>query len=393
VINFVIVLLNGANSTWSFFGVLLLSIGFISIVWGIQKIRKQGYIFDPPVVLSTVERKSINLRSNPRKLVFNRGNNKLWISTKNSIIIFDDSVNDITGEIPIKNPYYMAVDHTKDILFATLERGIAVIDSSSNNLIKNIFEEFRFGQLHINFNNSMLYAINLDLKCVYIIECSSHALVDKIYFIGYPRTITLNQNTNSIYIGNSDNIIIIIDGSKNKIISKIHLPNHLSHRMYPITTSLDELYVDPSNNILYIKDNVIGPPNEGGVGLQTLFFKIDQNTILCPEYFIHRPECDILPKTERYLPDHKSESILRKHDIFYRNRSLNDSFIVNSKSGLQYLTDIGRKKLDEIDSNNKILRTFEISENCNAMAMNYIVNKIYLANSGYFSNSLDIIYL
>ena len=378
---------------WSYIVFIFVVVAiFYTLILALRKVYKRGYVFKLSGNYDHLNRKYVDLRSKPRQMIFNEGNNRLYISTKNSIIVFDDYTNNIIGEIPIKNPGNLAVDLTKNRLFITLERGIAVIDTSSNTLIKNIFEEFRFGQLLINFSTNILYAINLDFNCLYLIDCSSHSLVDKIYCIGYLRTLTLNQNTNSIYIGNSDNIVTIIDGSKNKVITRIHLPNSPSNRWYPVTTSLDELYVDPSNNILYIKEDVIGPPNEGGVGLQTLFFKIDLNGIFF-EYYIHSPECDILPKTKRYMPHHRSESILNKHDIFSRNSSLNDCFIVNSKSGLQYLTDIGRKKLDEIDLDNKILRTFEIGEHCNAIAINPIGNKIYLANSGYFSNSLDVIYI
>ena len=239
----------------------------------------------------------------------------------------------------------------------------------------------------------MLYAIKLNFNCVYEIECSSHSLVDKIYCDDFPCTITLNQNTNSIYIGNSDNTVIIIDGSNNKVISRIHLPNYPSSRWSSITTSLDELYVDPSNNILYVKEEVIGPPNEGGVSLATSFFKIHLNGILCPEYFIHLFECDILPNTERYMPGHISKLILRKHDVFSKSGTLNNSFAVNSKSSLLYLTDSWEKRIEEINANNKILRTFKINHNYKFMTINPNGNKLYLANSGYFSNSLDIIHL
>jgi DNA-binding beta-propeller fold protein YncE len=391
VIVFLTGILNHDDFMWSFFAVVLLSILFISIVWGIRKFQRLGYVFDLPVVYTKVFRKSIELRNNPRELVFNEGNNKLYIATKNSIVVFDDSINRIIDEILIKNPYSMAVDHTNDKLFATLDRGIAVIDTSSNTLIKNIFEDFRFSQLCININTNMLYTINVDLNCVYIIECSSHALVDKIYCIGYPRIITLNQNTNSIYIGNSDFVIMIVDGSKNQEISRIHLANP-PERWYGSSKTLDGLYVDPSNNLLYVKEDVT-TPNEGGASLGTLFFKLHLNSIRHSEYFMHDYECDIIPKTERYMPDHKSGSILRKHDILSRTGSLDNSFVVNSKSGLQYLTDMWSKKLEEIDTNNKILRTFKIDHEYVSMTINPNGNKLYLANSGYFSNWLDIIYL
>jgi DNA-binding beta-propeller fold protein YncE len=389
VIIFIIGILNHDNFIWSFLGIVLLSIGFIAIVWGMRKMHKRGYIVDPPVVYSTVDRKSIGLRSNPRELVFNEGNNKLYIAIKNSIIVFDDSISDIIDEIGIKNPGYMAVDHTKDRLFVTLERGIAVIDTSSNTLIKNIFEDFKFGQLCINFNTRMLYAINLDLNCAYIIECSSHTLIDRIYCIGYPRTITLNQNTNSIYIGNSDFVIVIIDGSKNQEISRIHLPKLSKY----LTAYIDELYVDPSSNVLSINEHATGPASEGGVGLHTCFFRIDLNAIVYPDFYIHDFKCDIIPRTKRDTTHHVSESILHEQDIFWKSGAQDNSFAVNSKSGLLYLTDLWEKKIDEIDARNKILRTFAINHEYVSMTMNPNGNKLYLANSGYFSNSLDIIYL
>jgi hypothetical protein len=66
---------------------------------------------------------------------------------------------------------------------------------------------------------------------------------------------------------------------------------------------------------------------------------------------------------------------------------------VNSESGLLYLTDKGTEKLVELDSNNNILRTFIINHNCVSMVMNPIANKLYLANSGYFTNWIDIFFL
>jgi hypothetical protein len=393
VINFIIGLLNDGKPIWAYLGVsVFLSISFITIVWGMQKIRKRGYIFDPPVVYSTVNRKYVSLHSNPRAIVFNKGNNRVYIAIKNSIIVLDDTINDIVYEILLKDPGYMAVDHIKDKLFVTLERGIAVIDTSSNTLIKNIFKEFRFGQLCINFNTNMLYAINLDFNCVYIIDCSSDALIDKIYCDSYPYTVTVNSNTNSIYIGNSDNTVTIIDGSTKKVIFRIHLPNS-SDSKYGSTTRLDELYLDPLNEILYIKVEIIGPPNQGGASLHTSFFKIHLSSIYCPEYFIHDSECDIIAKTERYMTYHLFDSVLPKHDIFERVGSLDDFLIVNSESGLLYLTDKETEKLVELDSNNNILRTFIINHNCVSMAMNPIANKLYLANSGYFTNWIDIFFL
>lgn len=392
VINFVIGLLRNGNLIWSLLGVVLLSIGFITIIWGMRKIHKQGYIFDPPVVYSRVYRKHVDLQSNPRQLIFNEGNNRLYISTKNSIIVFDDTINKIVNELAIKNTGYIAVDHLKDILFVTLERGIAVIDTSSNTLIKNIFEEFRFGQLCINFNTNMLYAINLDFHCVYIIECSSQTLIDKIYCDGYPRAVTVNPNTNSIYIANSDFIVTKIDGSKNQLTSRIHLRKLSGY----LTAHIDELYVDPLNNILYINEHATGPAGEGGVGLHTSFFGIHLNEIDYQDYhdyFIHDFECNIIPKTERYTTNHTSESTLHKHDIFWKHGSLDNSFVVSSKSGLVYLTDLWEKRIDEIDAHNKILRTFAINHNYVSMSMSPNGNKLYLTNSGYFSNSLDIIYL
>ena len=82
VIVFFIGILNHDDFMWSFFGVVLLSILFISIVLGIRKFQKLGYVFDPPVVYTKVFRKSIELRNNPMELVFNEGNNKLYIATK-----------------------------------------------------------------------------------------------------------------------------------------------------------------------------------------------------------------------------------------------------------------------------------------------------------------------
>ena len=102
-------ILNHNNIIWSFLGVVLLSILFISIVWGIRKFQKLGYVFDPPVVYTKVFRKSIELRNSPTKLVFNEGNNKLYVATKKSIIVFDDTINTIITEIPIKNTGHMAL--------------------------------------------------------------------------------------------------------------------------------------------------------------------------------------------------------------------------------------------------------------------------------------------
>lgn len=389
VIIFLLKILKHDFSIWSTLGVVIISIVFIAIVSGIRKFQKRGYVFDPPVVYANVDRKSIDLHSNPRELIFNEGNNKLYIATTKSIAVFDDSINDIIGEIAIKNPGYMAVDYTKDRLFVTLDRGIAVIDTSSNTLIKKIFEDFRFGQLCINFNTNMLYAINLDFHWVYIIECSSNTLIDKIYCDGYPHTITLNQNTNSIYIGNSDFEIMMIDGSKNQEISRIHLPKLSKY----LTAYIDELYVDPSSNILYINEHATGPAGEGGVGLHTCFFRIDLNAIVYHDFYIHDFECDIIPKTKRYNTKHVSESILHEANVSWKSGTLDNSFAVNSKSGLLYLTDSWEKKIYEIDAHNKILRTFAINHEYVSITMNPNGNKLFLANSGYFSNSLDIIYL
>lgn len=396
VIIFIIEIINHDDSIWSFLGVLLLSIGFIAIVWGMRKIQTRGYVFDPPVVYDTVNRKSYSLPSPPGQMIFNTSNNSLYVALRDRIMVLDGTTDHMVDEIAIHKPRYFTINFVTNKLFVALKNGISVIDMSSNKVIKSIFEEYNYGQLCVNNNTNMLYAINKSYNnqkkspnCVDVIDCSSFALISRIDTQWKPSGIAVNPSNNRIYAGFEKHpSVFVFDGSKNNTcISKIHLPK-IDHS----ELESNNIYFDPSSDLLFVLQNRYYPGSGGPGGWGDFLLKIDTN-VKVPDYFMHEFDCDILSKTERYLPRLRSKSVLKEDDIIRRNGG--DSIILNPKTGLLYLTDIEKKKLDEIDINtNKILNTFEISDYSSAKALNSIANKLYLGSSRYFAEStIDIIYL
>lgn len=390
--NFLIALLRDNDLIGVFLGVaVFLSISCSIILWGMRRVYLRGYLYERPVVYDIVNRNSYSLPSPPERMIFNVSNNSLYIALKDRIMVLDGTTNNMVDEITISEPRYFAINFFSNMLFVALRNGISVIDMSSNKVIKNRFEEYSYGQLCFNDKTNMLYSINKSSSCVDVIDCSSFEIISRIDSHWKPSGIAVNPSNNRIYLGFEKHpSIFVFDGSKNNLCtSRIHLPiiDHSELRS-------NRLYFDPLNEILYILQERYYPNFEGPGGSADFLLKIDANVKL-PDYYIHDFKCSILSRTERYLPRRRSKSVLKEDDILRANGNPGDSITVDPKTGLLYLTDMEKKKLDEIDVNtNMILNTFEIRKYCHAMALNSITNKLYLAGSQIFGESyLDIIYM
>lgn len=396
--NFLIALVRDNNPIWVFFGyAVFLSISCIIIIWGMRRVYLRGYLSERPVVYDTVNRKSFTLPSPPRRMIFNTNNNSLYIIARDRILVLDGSTDHLVDEIVMPEPRSLTTNFVSDILFVALKNGISVIDMSSNKITKTVLEEYSYDELCVNNKTNMLYAINKSYEsqkksssCVDVIDCSTYTVNSRIESQWKLSGIAVNPSNNRIYVGfEKYPSIFVFDGCKNNLcISRIHLPI-IDHS----ELKSNAIYFDPSKDLLYVLQERYYSNSEGPGSFDDFLLKIDANVHL-PNYYIHDFKCNILSRTERYLPRLRSRSVLKEDDII--KGSGNDSIILNPKTGLIYFTNTEKKKLDEIDiNNNKILNTFEISEYCGAMSLNPITNKLYLiTSSGIFGESiLDIIYL
>lgn len=396
VYNFLIALVRDNNPIWVFFGfAVFLAISCIIILWGMRRVYLRGYLSDRPVVYDTVNCKSYSLPSPPEQMIFNASNNNLYIALRDCIMVLYGTTDHMVNEIPLPEPRYFAINFVTNKLFVALKEGISVIDMLSNTVIKTVLEEYSYSQLCVNDKTNVLYAVNKSYNsqkkpcnCVDVIDCSSYAVNYRIGSNWKPSGIAVNPNKNRIYVGFEKHpSIFVFDGSEN--ISRIHLPK-IDHS----ELTSNDIHFDPSNEILYILQRRFYPNYQGPPGYADFLLKIDTNVQLS-DFFIHEFDCNILSRTERYLPRLRSKSVLRENDILRGSGNPEGSITLNLKTGLLYLMNTEKKKLDEIDINtNKILNTFEISQYCDAMALNPINNKIYLGSSRYFGGSrLDIISL
>jgi DNA-binding beta-propeller fold protein YncE len=398
--NFLIALLRDNNLIGVFLGVaVFLSISCGIILWGMRRVYLRGYLYERPVVYDAVRRNSYSLPSPPEQMIFNASNNMLYIASRDRIMVLDGTTDHIVDEIPISGPRYFAINFPTDKLFVAQQNGISVIDMSSNKVIKNIFEEYSYGQLCINNKTNMLYAINksysnrnISSNYVDVIDCSSSATISRINSQWKPSGIAVNPSNNRLYVGfeKHPSIFVFDDSKDNLCISRIHLPIIDHSELYS-----NSIYFDASNDLLYILQERIYSGGGGPPGWAEFLLKIDANMNLS-NYYIHEFDCNILSKTERYLPMLRSKSVLKEDEILRGKGNPGDSITLNPKTGLLYFTNTEKKKLDEIDTNtNTVLNTFEISQYCHAMALNPVANKLYLiTSSGIFGeNILDIIYL
>lgn len=397
--NFLISLLRDNDPIWVFFGfAVFLAISCGIILWGMIRVYLRGYLWERPVVYDAVNRKSYSLASPPEQMIFNLSNNSLYIALRDRIMVLNGTSDHIVDEIHIPKPRYIAINSVTERLFVALENGISVIDTSSNKLIKTVLEEYSYGELCINDKNNMLYAINKSknkqkkaYNHVDVIDCSSYTINYRIDSHWGPSGIAVDPNNNRIYVGfEKHSSIFVFDGSKNNLcISRIHLP-----RIDHSELESNNIYFDPSNDLLYVLQKRYYSGSGGPGGWADFLLKIHTNVQLS-NYYIHKFNCNILSKTERYLPRLGSKSVLKEDDILRGDGNPKDSITFNPKTGLLYLTNTEKKKLDEIDINtNKIMNTFEISEYCNAMALNPITSKLYVGSSRTFGeDTIDIIYL
>jgi DNA-binding beta-propeller fold protein YncE len=381
ILNFIISLVRDNHPIWLFFVVaVLLSVVSSITIWAIRKIYVRGYAFDRPYVYDTVERdrKYFSLNHSVREMLVDTDNNKLYLSTRDSITIVDGNTDKFAGEIKLKKPRYIALNPANQRLFVTQEKGIAVIDTSTNTVIERIFEENRFGNVCLDQKTNTLYAIDETYNCVDVIDCSSYTLNHRIDSTQRPNGLALNPKTNKMYIGYPKNSSLsIIDNNLNRIICQIQFEKG--------TADTNKLYVDSTNSKLYILREEYYSGEGGYLDLHELYC-VDANvsgsiSLVSREAISYQIISDTVGNCGRYSRQ-LSFAVNPELDRIYMA-------IVEREDGL-----VVRKVLFEIDSSKKILKNLEINNKCKLIALNPTTNKLYAANPGSTAvESLEIINL
>jgi DNA-binding beta-propeller fold protein YncE len=380
ILNFTISLFRDSDPIWFFFGVaVFLSVISSIIVWAIRKIIIRGYAFDRPYVYDSIDenRNYLSLSHRVEQMLVDKDNNKIYLSTKDSIVIINCTTDDIVDEIKLRKPRFMVLNPATQRMFVMLEKGIVIIDLRSNMVTETIFKENRFTNLSIDYTTNILYAIDESYNCVDVIECSSYHLNYRIDFGEKPSGIAVNPNTNRIYIAYpKSNSLLIIDNNFNKVICKLQFENKNTAEIY-------ELYLDSLNSKLYILRKAYYAGEGGYLDNHELYY-IDANVI-----------------GSRVLDSRSSLSlhIINKSVGLCDRYSRKLSFTVNPELERIYMAVIERedglvvrKALFEIDSNENILQTREINDKCKSIAVNPVTNKLYVANPG-SSKSIEIVSL
>ena len=194
-------------------------------------------------------------------LTFNPSNNFLYVANIGSIYVVDSSTNEVIKNIPIKVglPKDLIYNPSNGNIYVTLqdpsENGIVmVINSSTNEVIKNIpIGKFPFnllrvsGALAYNPSNKHVYvALNDSISLIN----SSNEIVKNISFnnTGNPLQIGYNPSNSDLYIGIGSKKIAILNSTTNNV---THIIENLQG--YPTGIAFN-----PENKNIYLLQISIG---------------------------------------------------------------------------------------------------------------------------------------
>ena len=245
-------------------------------------------------------------------------------------------------------------------------------NKSDNNSTLNLFTIGKSpASVVVNQNTNTVYVANSESNSVSVIDGSTNSIVNIIAVGKKPLGISINTVTNMIYLINTNSgTISVINGSTNSIVKTIDLNgvpfgidvNPISNKIYVI---------DPFSTINYIDGNSNKVTNK---------IKMDGN----PQRISVNPVTNMMYVTESNsvsVIDESTNSIVKK--IQLDSDSVPIAITTNPVTNMIYVTDSKYGSIHIIDgSTNSIVKTIQLDSNeiQLGISVNSVTNKAYVSN-------------
>ena len=345
-------------------------------------------------------------------LTFNPSNNFLYVANIGSIYVVDSSTNEVIKNIPIKVglPKDLIYNPSNGNIYATLqdpsENGIVmVINSSTNEVIKNIpIGKFPFnllrvsGALAYNPSNKHVYvALNDSISLIN----SSNEIVKNISFnnTGNPLQIGYNPSNSDLYIGIGSKKIAILNSTTNNVTHIIeNLQGYPTGIAFNPENKMMELLVqnktDPLDKLRFLKINLT--INK----ISTILKNFEDRDL--PSAIAFNPEnkkiyvTDIVDSKSISVIDPYTENVIKNIQISDQNYS-HGNLLYNPSNGYVYATSItnNTNTLTVIDpSTNNVVKNIQLAKVADRAFRNDIIHNpsngyIYILNRNFSIGSTN----
>ena len=192
----------------------------------------------------------------PYEMVVNTNNGLLYVtSDENDQVSVMDKLGKVQKIFDITKPCGIEIDNLRNRIYVTSEDSarVYVIDGKTNVIITDIKVDKGPRGIAINEQNGKVYIANSLSNTVSVIDSKSNSVESTIPVDEDPRKITFNSNSNTLYLtGGKSNSLTFIDASSNKIKNSMTVRNPYDISVNPDTNTV---YVtNLSNSVFVIED-------------------------------------------------------------------------------------------------------------------------------------------
>ena len=192
-------------------------------------------------------------------IAVNPNSNTIYVDTpynasgSDIITVIDGKTNKVVDTIEMGFVSEIMVNPNTDKIYVSHYNNdsISVIDGRTNKIV-NTLRLQGAAEMAVNPNTNMIYVPNLDNESVSVIDGVTNKLVDDIVVNQSAEFVTVNSNTNKIYVGGyldnpaldgQSGAIVVIDGKTNTVEDRIIL-SHVRDSV--------ELVTNPNTKMIYI---------------------------------------------------------------------------------------------------------------------------------------------
>ena len=412
---------------------------------------------------------NINLTESVSKLAINSLQNIIYAVGENAkaILIINGSTNKEMPSIPIGDyPNDIDINEKENLIYTTFEVTnfnspnmetsgfVSVINATINKVIKNIQVGTSPSAIAVNPITNMIYVANNDYSktpynntnsIIYAINGTNNKVVSNISVVIEPYDLTINKQTNMVYVINEDaNRISVINGKTNKLEDTIVIKGSYS----PLGIRPSSIAINPTTNTIYTvntgsnKINVLNTSTyqEGinsiaaqGSILSSVAVNPNTNTVYVTDQganivYVLGNETKIISRDiseEGSEENHKTNNVglkldekpkdiaidyrLNKIYVIYENSKkideidgmtnkistlstkFNTSLVdIDVNSNTHFLYAISENEFNVIDTKTHDIKSLELNGTGSAINVNSNANKIYFTRNNYMSS--DILY-
>ncbi len=178
---------------------------------------------------------TVTVGRRPNGIAINQVTNKVYVTNiqDNTVSVIDGTTDTVTATVPVStvSPFALALNPATNKLYVGGSGNgniVTVIDSTNNNATSTVTAGSGAYNLAVNAVTNKVYVANQFDNSVTLIDGATAAPTRIQLLPGSPYAVAVNPVTNKIYVterGTSSNVIAVIDGSSNTLLTNIPAGN------------------------------------------------------------------------------------------------------------------------------------------------------------------------